>query len=330
MGEEVSAVITKEKPVPGGAIPPLTAPSVGRMAALKRRLALRKDAYFFASPALFLIVLFVIFPLIYSFYLTFQNYDLAVGPPSDFVGLDNYREMITDDPRFWRAWVNTFIIIFPAITGQLLLGLGIALMLNRIVRGRPLFASLLIIPSMVSPVSAAMAWRMLLGVKYGGVNNFLRQFGILDVYFDWFATPARALMTIITVEIWHHTSFMMIVLLAGLQAIPQELYEVADVDGASAWKKFWHITLPLLKFTMIVALLIRMIDLTKIFGLIFLLTFGGPGASTETVAFSTYLAGFQDFRISYASTLSYIIVLGVFILTMIFQKISRFREGDEA
>jgi multiple sugar transport system permease protein len=121
---------------------------------------------------------------------------------------------------------------------------------------------------------------------------------------------------------------MMIVLLAGLQAIPQELYEVAEVDGASAWRKFWHITLPLLKFTMIVALLIRIIDLTKIFGLIYLMTFGGPGGTTQTVAFTTYLSGFQDFRISYASTLSYVIVVGVFILTLIFQKVSRFREGE--
>jgi multiple sugar transport system permease protein len=322
------AVITKEKPALGDSTIPVAMPSGGRLSFIKRRLAARKDAYVLASPAMFLIVLFVIFPLIYSFYLTFQNYDLAIGPPSEYVGIENYTEMLQDN-RFWRSWGNTFIIIFPAITGQLLLGLGIALLLNRPIRGRPLFASLLIIPSMVSPVSAAMAWRMLLGVKYGGVNNFFRQIGLLDVYFDWFATPARALMTIICVEIWHHTSFMMIVLLAGLQAIPQELYEVADVDGASPWRKFWHITLPLLKFTMIVALLIRMIDLTKIFGLIFLLTFGGPGASTETVAFSTYLSGFQDFRISYASTLSYVIVLGVFILTMIFQKVSRFREGDE-
>lgn len=322
-------MITKEKPELGDSTIPIATPAGGLLSALKKRVTARRDAYFLASPAMFLIVIFVIFPLLYSFYLTFQNYDLAIGPPFEYVGVENYTEML-HDTRFWRAWGNTFLIIFPAITGQLFLGLGIALLLNRPIRGRPLFASLLIIPSMVSPVSAAMAWRMLLGVKYGGVNNFFRQIGLLDVYFDWFATPARALMTITCVEIWHHTSFMMIVLLAGLQAIPQELYEVADVDGATPWRKFWHITLPLLKFTMIVALLIRMIDLTKIFGLIFLLTFGGPGASTETVAFSTYLAGFQDFRISYASTLSYIIVLGVFILTMVFQKISRFREGDEA
>jgi multiple sugar transport system permease protein len=267
-------------------------------------------------------------PLVYSFYLTFVNYDLAIGPPADFVGLDNYREMLVDQ-RFWRAWSNTFMIIFPAITLQLLLGLGIALLLNRVTRGRPFMASLLIIPSMISPVSAAMVWRMLLGVKYGGINNMLRQVGVLDVYFDWFATPALAIGSIVAVEVWQNTSFMMIVLLAGLQAIPQELYEVAKVDGASGWRQFWHITLPLLKFTMIVALLIRMIDLTKIFGLIFLLTFGGPGGTTQTVAFNTYLSGFQDFRISYASTLSYVIVAGVFLLTLLFQRVVRFREGEE-
>jgi multiple sugar transport system permease protein len=292
-------------------------------------LSSRREAYFFASPALFLIVAFVIFPLLYSFYLTFHNYDLAIGPPADYVGLDNYQEMLEDN-RFWRSWINTFLIIFPAITLQLLLGLAIALLLNRPIKGRAFITSLLIIPAMVSPASAAMVWRMLYGVKYGGINNALMQVGVLDVYFDWFATPALAILSIVAVEVWHNTSFMMIVLLAGLQAIPQELYEAGEVDGASSWQRFWYITLPLLKFTMIVALLIRMIDLTKIFGLIYLLTFGGPAGSTQTVAFSTYLSGFQDFRISYASTLSYVIVAGVFILTLIFQKVSRFREGEEA
>ena len=181
---------------------------------LKKKLSSRREAYFFASPALFLIVAFVVFPLIYSFYLTFQNYDLAIGPPSEFVGLENYTEML-DDKRFWRSWINTFIIIFPSITLQLLLGLGIALLLNRIPRGKTFITSLLIIPAMVSPASAAMVWRMLFGVKYGGINNALMQVGLLDVYFDWFATPARAIMSIVMVEVWHNTSFMMIVLAGG-------------------------------------------------------------------------------------------------------------------
>jgi multiple sugar transport system permease protein len=123
---------------------------------------------------------------------------------------------------------------------------------------------------------------------------------------------------------------MMLVLLAGLQSIPQELYEAAKADGASAWQSFWSITLPLLKFTMAVAVMIRMIDLTKLFGLIFILTYGGPGGSTETLAFNTYLVGFNDFRMSYASALSYLIVIGVLLLTLAFLWLSRQREARAA
>ena len=119
---------------------------------------------------------------------------------------------------------------------------------------------------------------------------------------------------------------MMLVLLAGLQSIPQELYDAGRADGATGWQSFWHITLPLLKFTMAVAVMIRLIDLTKLFGLIFVLTFGGPGGATETVAFTTYLVGFSDFRMSYAAALSYVIVGGVLVLTLLFLWIQRYRE----
>ena len=171
---------------------------------------------------------------------------------------------------------------------------------------------------------------MMFGVKYGAINNLGRQLGILDVYFDWFATPALAVASVVLVEVWHNTPFMMLVLLAGLQSIPQELYESARVDGASPWQSFWSITLPLLKFTMAVGVMIRLIDLTKLFGLIFVLTFGGPGSSTETVAFTTYLVGFKDFRMSYASALSYVIVGGVLVLTLLFLWIQRAREARAA
>ncbi|MBI4561353.1 MAG: sugar ABC transporter permease, partial [Candidatus Rokubacteria bacterium] len=139
-----------------------------------------------------------------------------------------------------------------------------------------------------------------------------------------------SILAIVLVEVWHNTSFMMLVLLAGLQSIPQELYEAAKADGATPWKSFWFITLPLLKFTMAVAVMIRMIDLTKLFGLIFILTYGGPGGSTETLAFNTYLVGFNDFRMSYASALSYLIILCVLILTLVFIWVSRTREARAA
>ncbi|MGH7383767.1 MAG: carbohydrate ABC transporter permease [Candidatus Rokuibacteriota bacterium] len=284
----------------------------------------------FASPSLFLIGLVIVFPLAYAFYLSLQNFDLSIGPDYEYIGLQNYSEALFQDARFWASVWNTAIIIVPALILELGLGLGIALLLNRKIRARPVITALLAIPPMVSPVMAAMAWRMMFGVKYGAINNMGLQLGLIDVYFDWFATPLLSIMAVVLVDVWHNTPFMMLVLLAGLQSIPPDLYEAARADGASAWKSFWFITLPLLKFTAAVAVMIRMIDLTKLFGLIFVLTFGGPGGTTETLAFNTYLVGFNDFRMSYASALSYLIILIVLILTLIFLRLSRPRDARAA
>jgi len=280
----------------------------------------------FASPSLVLIAIVIVFPLAYSFWLSFRNFDLAVGPDSEFVGGANYVEALFRDTRFLNSIWNTAIIIGPSLVIELLLGLGLALLLTRIGRGRPIVTALLAIPAMVSPVMAAMTWRMMFGVKYGAINNLGRELGVIDVYFDWFSSPLISIVAIVMVEVWHNTAFMTLVLLAGLQSIPPELYDAGKADGAEGWRSFWYITLPLLKFTMVVGLMIRLIDLTKLFGLIFVLTFGGPGGATETVAFSTYLAGFNDFRMSYAAALSYVIVGGVLVLTLVFMWIQRYRE----
>jgi multiple sugar transport system permease protein len=284
------------------------------------------EPFAFASPSLFLIALVIVFPLAYAFYLSLQNYDLSIGPDYQYVGLQNYAEALFRDHRFWASVWNTALIIAPALVLELLLGLGIALLLNRKIRARPVITALLAIPPMISPVMAAMAWRMMFGVKYGAINNLGLQLGLIDVYFDWFATPLLSIVAVVLVDVWHNTPFMMLVLLAGLQSIPQDLYEAARADGASAWRSFWFITLPLLKFTTAVAVMIRMIDLTKLFGLIFVLTYGGPGGTTETLAFNTYLVGFNDFRMSYASALSYLIILIVLILTVAFLFLSRPRD----
>jgi trehalose/maltose transport system permease protein len=281
----------------------------------------------FASPALFLIGIVIVFPLVYAFYLSLQNFDLSVGADYEYVGAKNYMEALFRDQRFLGSVWNTAVIIVPSLALELLLGLGLALLLGRVIRGRPVITALLAIPAMVSPVMGAMAWRMMYGVKYGAINNLGRQLGLLDVYFDWFGSPVISIIAVVLVEIWLNTPFMMLVLLAGLQSIPQQLYESAKVDGATTWQTFWSITLPLLKFTMAVGVMIRLIDLTKLFGLIFILTFGGPGGATETVAFDTYLVGFKDFRMSYASALSFVIVGGVLVLTLVFLWIQRLREA---
>src|SRR2546428_1511327 len=282
---------------------------------MKRR---QWEPFAFASPSLALIALVILFPLGYSFYLSLQNFDLAVGPDSDFVGAKNYMEALFDDGRFLSSIWNTAVIIAPSLVGELLLGLGIALLLSRMTRGRPIVTALLAIPAMVSPVMAAMAWRMMYGVKYGAINNLGRQLGIIDVYLDWFATPLLSIASVVLVEVWHNTPFMMLVLLAGLQSIPQELYESARVDGASPWQSFWSITLPLLKFTMAVGVMIRLIDLTKLFGLIFVLTYGGPRSSPPTVAFTAHPVGLSAFPRGAAAPPSVPIVCGVLVLTLPF------------
>ena len=294
---------------------------------LKRK---RWEPFAFASPSLALIALVILFPLVYAFYLSLQNFDLSVGPDYEFVGAKNYVEALFKDPRFLDSVWNTAVIIVPSLAVELLLGLGIALLLSRVIHGRPIITALLAIPAMVSPVMGAMAWRMMFGVKFGAINNLGLQLGLLDVYFDWFSSPALAITAVVLVEIWHNTPFMMLVLLAGLQSIPQELYDAGKADGAEGWRSFWYITLPLLRFTMAVGVMIRLIDLTKLFGLVFILTFGGPGGATETVAFNTYLVGFKDFRMSYASALSYVIVGGVMVLTVIVLWIQRLREARAA
>jgi multiple sugar transport system permease protein len=295
--------------------------------ALKRK---QWEPLAFASPSLALIALIIVFPLAYSFWLSFQNFDLSVGPDYQYVGAQNYVEALFKDQRFLGSVWNTAVIIAPSLAAELALGLALALLLARVGRGRPIITALLAIPAMVSPVMAAMAWRMMFGVKFGAINNLGRQLGLIDVYFDWFASTALAITSVVLVEVWHNTPFMMLVLLAGIQSIPQELYDAAKADGATAWQSFWSITLPLLKFTMVVGVMIRLIDLTKLFGLIFVLTYGGPGSSTETVAFTTYLAGFKDFRMSYAAALSYVIVGGVLVLTLLFLWVQRLREARAA
>jgi multiple sugar transport system permease protein len=292
--------------------------------ALKRK---QWEPFAFASPSLVLIALVIVFPLVYAFYLSLQNFDLSVGPEYEYVGGKNYVEALVKDQRFLGSVWNTAIIIAPSLAIELLLGLGLALLLGRVIRGRPIITALLAIPAMVSPVMGGMAWRMMFGVKYGAINNLGLQLGILDVYFDWFGSSFISIVAVVLVEIWQNTPFMMLVLLAGLQSIPQELYDSAKVDGATAWQSFWSVTLPLLKFTMAVGVMIRLIDLTKLFGLVYVLTFGGPGGATETVAFNTFLVGFKDFRMSYASALAYLIVGGVLVLTMVFLWIQRLREA---
>jgi multiple sugar transport system permease protein len=263
-------------------------------------------------------------PLIYSLYLSVTNYEM--GRPHieiRFVGLQNYIEAIMD-ARFLTALIRTFLFVAVVVSSEFVLGLILALALNRNFRGRNLVMILLTIPFMVAPVAVGFLWWTIFDTNYGPMNHLVVDIlHLANNKISWTGDPNIALYSIMLVDIWQYTPFVMLILLAGLRSIPAEPYEAALIDGASGLALFRHITLPLLKPAILVSLLIRIIDSFKIYDLVYLLTYGGPGTATEVASFYIYLRGFKHFRISYAAALSYIILIISAILVTVLINIVR-------
>jgi multiple sugar transport system permease protein len=235
----------------------------------------------------------------------------------EFVGLKNYYEILVHDKRFWRSLYNTFTIAIPALALETILGLGIALLLNREIRGKRLITVLLILPVVIPPLTSGLIWRMLYHEKYGPINGLLSYFGITR-QITWLSTPGLTKFAVILTDVWQWTPFMMMMILAGLQAVPVECIEAAEVDGASPVQRFFYITLPMLKYTLMVAALLRIMDLIKLFDVVFVLTMGGPGGTTETISMYTYLVSFRAFRMGFGSALSYLVLIITVILCTYF------------
>jgi multiple sugar transport system permease protein len=218
--------------------------------------------------------------------------------------------------------LQTAKITIPALTFSMLFGLGLALLINRRrLPGRGLIVSLLVTPVMIAPAAVAMMWRLLLQVEYGGVNGLLQYgLGITNLP-DWLGNPKTAIWVLSALDVWASTAFVMMILLAGLSSIPEELYEAAKVDGAKAIASFRYITLPLLRTPLIVAFVMRFLSLIRIFDLPFALTAGGPGSSTETVALYTFMVGLRFLRIGDGAAMSLLILFVAFILASLYFKL---------
>ncbi len=278
---------------------------------------------FFVLPTVIIILIISIFPLIYSFWLSLCEWEIGIGADRVFVGLRNYARLLTDS-RFLNSLMNTGRVLFFGVGAQFALGLGVALLLNRSFRGKNLVSTLFLLPMMVSPVVVGCIWRIIYHYRYGPLNYMLNMAGLSSV--NWLGSTDMAIYSIILADIWEWTPFMMIVLLAGLQAIPDELYEAARVDGANRWQIFTYMLVPLLRPVMIIVILIRIMDTFKIFDLVFLITFGGPGQASETVSFYNYLTGFRHFSMGYASSMAYFQLAIIVIIANIFLRVWRRRE----
>ena len=256
-------------------------------------------------------------PVGYVAWLSFHDWTLTSARPSTFVGLDNYVNLLTRDSRFRNGvWVTTIFTVVSVVL-QMALGLGIALLLNRDFRGKSVARAAIMLPMIATPAALALVWRIMFNPQLGVLNELLRQVG--HPGFLWVAHPSTALASLIAVDVLHETPMTVIILLAGLQSLPAEPYEAAKIDGASARQSFWHITLPLLRSALMVALIFRAIFTLKVFDVIYVITGGGPNYSTENFTIFAYLQSFTYFRMGYGAAtamLFFLMVLAV-VLPMI-------------
>lgn len=275
-------------------------------------------AWALVLPAVLTILLVALFPLAWTVWESLHLHDLRMpwlGKP--FVGLDNYAEAL-GDPRFWSALGHTAFFAVTSVGLELIIGLWLALALNRAFRGRGLVRAAVLVPWAIPTVVSALLWRFMFEGQNGIVNSMLVGIGVLKEPLVWFIHSTAAWVPVILADVWKTTPFVALLLLAGLQNIDASLYEAARIDGATAWRQFRHVTLPLLKPAILVALIFRTLDAFRVFDLIYALTGGGPGTSTEPIALYTFNALLQNLQFGYGSALSVIVFLITFCLAILY------------
>lgn len=283
-----------------------------------KRSSRRFGPYLVMLPALIFLLAVSIVPLLYSLVVSFLRYNLMNPDRRGYVGLRNFR-MLLNNPDFWNSlWVTVEFVVI-AVSLELLLGLVLALVLSRDVPGISLFRSLILVPMALAPVVVGLLWRFMLGTEYGVLNYFISLLGLPRT--DFLSSTRLALPMLAIVDVWQWTPFMFLILLAAIQALPVEPFEAAAMDGASTFQTIRHIALPMLRYPILVALLLRTIDAFRIYDLIFMMTRGGPINATDTLSWNIYNLGFRPFNMGYAAALSWILLIIVSIVTAIFVRL---------
>ena len=267
----------------------------------------------FIFPAILLLSVVTIYPIFYVFYLSLHR-KLLIFDISRFVGIENYMFLFRDD-RFWNALKNTVYFTGISVSLELILGLSIAILLQRSFRLKGLVRALVLIPWAIPTVVSAKMWEWIYNTDFG-ILNF-----IIGSKINWLGTPFLALNAAVFMDVWKTTPFVAILLMAGLQVIPQEMYQAAKVDGAGRWDTFKTITLPLLKPVILVVLLFRTLDAFRIFDAIYVLTGGGPANATETLSIYAYKVLFQTLQFGYGSTLSVVVFLCTGCMSVLYIKL---------
>lgn len=278
-------------------------------------------AMWFVLPAMLTVAMIAFLPLGRAFWLSLWEINLRfANTPETFVGLGNYQDIL-QDARFFNALKVSGMIAFWSIVAELILGMIIALTINRNFTGRGPVRAAVLIPWALTTVVSAKMFQLIYQTDLGIFNRILGDLYLISKPVPWLASPDFALWALIVAEIWKTTPFAALLLLAGLQLIPSDLYEASALDGASGWSTFWNITLPLLKPTLLVVLLFRFIDVARMFDLPFVLTSGGPGFQTETLTMYTYRVLFQNLSFGMGSALAVMVFVIVLLFSFIFIKV---------
>lgn len=284
----------------------------------------------FITPTLAILLFITVFPLVWSLYLSFTDWsvirDAATAP--EWIGTANYIELLTDE-RTWERFIVTGQFVIPAVTLELLLGFGTAMLLNRRFSGRGLLMTLMLVPMMLSPVVVALFWRFMMqgeGVLNYYIVNWLNQEPVL-----WLTDRNIVIWSLVLVDVWMWTPFMMLMSLAGLSAVPRYLYEAAAVDRAGGWFRFRHITLPMVTPLLLIAIIFRTMDAYKLFDQAFVLlgNRGGPGRAGQTAALWVYEQAFTNFNTGEASALGYIMLIVIIALANLFIRALAATKGVE-
>ena len=274
------------------------------------------------APAALVVFGVVLYPVVRTFVVSLFDVDSPLAGSYPFVGLANYTRVFSDS-AFYAVLGHTMYFTLVSTFLELALGIAVALLLNAPLKARWLWRSIVVLPWALPTIVNGALWRWIYNGQYGALNGLLSSLGISHAQHQWLGSPFLALNMVILADVWKNTSIVVFFILAGLQTIPDELYEAARMDGASAWRAFWRLTMPLLAPSIAVVLILRTIEAFKVFDIIYVMTGGGPASGTQTIAFYTYLQAFSNQLFGYGAALAYLIVLAVFAMAMIYLRILR-------
>lgn len=274
----------------------------------------KRTLFLLTMPSFVTLFVLTVVPLVFSLGISLFDYNITNTGNMKFVGLANFIRALKDD-YFISAIGITVIQVVATVVGQMVLGMLIALLLSREFKGAKIMRSLYIIPMMITPVVSGIMWRMMFNADLGIVNYMLGKLGVPAI--NWLGSPSTALATIIITDIWLSTPFVTMILLAGIQAISNDYYDAAAMDGVNTLQKFFYITLPLTKPMVLLALLFRIMDAIRRYDSIMAMTAGGPGIATQTLNIYAYYQGFSYFNIGYSSALSMILLVTIFVISIV-------------